>query len=223
MVISPFVAPALTERLRCRCMQTLTQRLANPTRFMELSGACCRGFGGAAAALIVYGLYLAFFASPADYQQGETVRIMYIHVPCAWLSMMVYALIAHLELRAAGVPPSPGRRLGKGRRADRRRLHVPGAVDRIALGQADVGHVLGVGCAADVGADPVLPLSRPDGAARPRSRTRPPRRSSPPCWLSSASRSCRSSSSRSNGGTRCISRRPTSPRPSIQACAGRCW
>jgi heme exporter protein C len=37
---------------------------------------------------------LAFFASPADYQQGETVRIMYIHVPCAWLSMMIYALIA---------------------------------------------------------------------------------------------------------------------------------
>jgi len=48
----------------------------------------------AAAALLVYGLYLAFFASPADYQQGETVRIMYIHVPCAWLSMMIYALIA---------------------------------------------------------------------------------------------------------------------------------
>ena len=44
--------------------------------------------------MLVYGLYLAFFASPADYQQGETVRIMYIHVPCAWLSMMVYALIA---------------------------------------------------------------------------------------------------------------------------------
>ena len=37
---------------------------------------------------------MAFFASPADYQQGETVRIMYIHVPCAWLSMMIYGLIA---------------------------------------------------------------------------------------------------------------------------------
>ena len=48
----------------------------------------------AAAALLVYGLYLAFFASPADYQQGETVRIMYIHVPSAWLSMMIYGLIA---------------------------------------------------------------------------------------------------------------------------------
>jgi heme exporter protein C len=48
----------------------------------------------AAAVLIAVGFYLSFFDSPADYQQGETVRIMYIHVPCAWLSMMVYGLIA---------------------------------------------------------------------------------------------------------------------------------
>ncbi len=75
-------------------MQTLTQRLANPTRFMELSARLLPWISAAAAVLLVYGLYLAFFASPADYQQGETVRIMYIHVPCAWLSMMIYGLIA---------------------------------------------------------------------------------------------------------------------------------
>ena len=75
-------------------MQTLTQQLANPTRFMDLSGRVLPWVSGIAAALIVYGLYLSFFDSPADYQQGETVRIMYIHVPCAWLSMMVYGLIA---------------------------------------------------------------------------------------------------------------------------------
>ena len=75
-------------------MQSLTQRLANPTRFMELSARLLPWISAAAAILLVYGLYLAFFASPADYQQGETVRIMYIHVPCAWLSMMIYGLIA---------------------------------------------------------------------------------------------------------------------------------
>jgi heme exporter protein C len=75
-------------------MQTITQRLANPTRFMELSARFLPWISAAAAILLVYGLYLAFFASPADYQQGETVRIMYIHVPCAWLSMMIYGLIA---------------------------------------------------------------------------------------------------------------------------------
>ena len=75
-------------------MQTLTQRLANPTRFMQISALVLPWLSGLAAVLLLYGLYLAFFASPADYQQGETVRIMYIHVPCAWLSMMIYGLIA---------------------------------------------------------------------------------------------------------------------------------
>jgi heme exporter protein C len=40
------------------------------------------------------GLYLSFFVAPADYQQGETVRIMFIHVPSAWLAMFCYTLIA---------------------------------------------------------------------------------------------------------------------------------
>ena len=75
-------------------MQTLTQRLANPTRFMQLSGTLLPIVAGAASVAILYGLYLAFFISPADYQQGETVRIMYIHVPSAWLAMMAYALVA---------------------------------------------------------------------------------------------------------------------------------
>ncbi len=39
-------------------------------------------------------MYLVFFVAPPDYQQGQTVKIMYIHVPAAWLGMMAYALIA---------------------------------------------------------------------------------------------------------------------------------
>ncbi|MFA5957373.1 heme ABC transporter permease [Hyphomicrobium sp.] len=75
-------------------MQTIMQRLANPTRFMELSARLLPWMTAVSAILLVWGLYLVFFDSPADYQQGETVRIMYIHVPCAWLSMMIYGLIA---------------------------------------------------------------------------------------------------------------------------------
>jgi heme exporter protein C len=74
--------------------QSLTQKLANPTRFMQLSGTLMPWFAGAAAALILYALYLAFFVAPEDYQQGQTVKIMFIHVPAAWLGMMGYALIA---------------------------------------------------------------------------------------------------------------------------------
>ena len=43
---------------------------------------------------MAYGLYLVFFVAPPDYQQGETVKIMYIHVPSAWLAMMGYGICA---------------------------------------------------------------------------------------------------------------------------------
>lgn len=44
--------------------------------------------------LFVLGFYLALFESPIDYQQGEFVRIMYVHVPSAWMSLMIYSIIA---------------------------------------------------------------------------------------------------------------------------------
>jgi heme exporter protein C len=75
-------------------MQTLTQRLANPTRFMELSRAILPWIAAGAALFIAYAMYLVFFVAPPDYQQGETVKIMYIHVPAAWLALMCYSLIA---------------------------------------------------------------------------------------------------------------------------------
>ncbi len=74
--------------------QTITQRLANPTRFMALSATLLPWLWGAATILIAYGLFLAFFRAPPDYQQGETVKIMFIHVPAAWLAMGGYLLVA---------------------------------------------------------------------------------------------------------------------------------
>ena len=75
-------------------MQTITQKLANPTRFMQLSGKLLPWLSGAAAVLIAVGLYMAFFTAPPDYQQGHTAKIMYVHVPAAWLAMFGYALVA---------------------------------------------------------------------------------------------------------------------------------
>lgn len=74
-------------------MPTLTQRLANPTRFMGLSARALPWLAGASALLIGIGLAMAFTAPP-DYQMGHTVKIMFVHVPAAWLSMFVYALVA---------------------------------------------------------------------------------------------------------------------------------
>jgi len=67
---------------------------ANPTRFLAFSARVLPWLAAATAVLLVAGLWLSFFASPADYQQGETVRIMYIHVPSAWLSMFGYGVMA---------------------------------------------------------------------------------------------------------------------------------
>jgi heme exporter protein C len=68
--------------------------LANPTRFLSLVGAVVPWLAALAVVLLGIGLYLAFFVAPADYQQGETVRIMFVHVPAAWLAMFGYVLIA---------------------------------------------------------------------------------------------------------------------------------
>jgi heme exporter protein C len=67
--------------------------LANPTRFLALADRIVPWLAAASAAVLAVGLYLGFTA-PEDYQQGSTVRIMYIHVPFAWLAMFCYALMA---------------------------------------------------------------------------------------------------------------------------------
>ena len=75
-------------------------RFANPARFMRLAGAALPWCAGATAVLFAAGLYLAILASPPDYQQGETVRIMYVHVPAAWMALFVYVSIAAASLAA---------------------------------------------------------------------------------------------------------------------------
>ena len=67
--------------------------LANPTRFVALADGLVPWLAFAAAATLAAGLWMGFTA-PEDYQQGITVRIMYIHVPFAWLSMFCYSLMA---------------------------------------------------------------------------------------------------------------------------------
>ena len=67
--------------------------LANPTRFLALAGRLIPWLAGLTVVLFAGGLALVI-RSPADYLQGETVRIMYIHVPAAWLSMLTYAIMA---------------------------------------------------------------------------------------------------------------------------------
>ena len=79
----------------------LLHRYANPAAFGRLSGQILPWTAGASAILLALGLYFALFSSPPDYQQGESVRIMYVHVPAAIMSKIVYGLMA--AAAAAGI------------------------------------------------------------------------------------------------------------------------
>ncbi len=69
-------------------------KYSSPASFYPLAGALIPWVAGAAAVLTVVGLYVGFFVAPTDYQQGEAYRIIYIHVPAAWMSMFIYVVMA---------------------------------------------------------------------------------------------------------------------------------
>ena len=69
-------------------------RFANPARFMRLSTALLPWCAIVAGVLIAIGFYGALFLAPPDYQQGDAVKIMYVHVPSAWMATFIYAAMA---------------------------------------------------------------------------------------------------------------------------------
>jgi heme exporter protein C len=72
----------------------LVHRYASPKTFYPFAGRLIPWLTGLTGVLLLVGLYQALFVAPPDYQQGESVRIMYVHVPAAWMSMFVYVLMA---------------------------------------------------------------------------------------------------------------------------------
>ena len=67
---------------------------ASPQTFYPLAGTLARWSALAAALLTAAGLYVGFFVAPTDAQQGEVYRIIFIHVPAAWMSMFIYLVMA---------------------------------------------------------------------------------------------------------------------------------
>jgi heme exporter protein C len=70
------------------------QVFANPNRFFQIADRLMPFLWTVTVLAFGVALYFAFFNSPADYQQGETVRIMYVHVPAASLALFAYVLMA---------------------------------------------------------------------------------------------------------------------------------
>ncbi|MDN3919143.1 heme ABC transporter permease CcmC [Roseateles violae] len=69
-------------------------RLAAPARFYAFAGAAAPWCWALALLTGLAGLYIGFFVAPTDYQQGESYRIIFIHVPAAWMSMLIYLVLA---------------------------------------------------------------------------------------------------------------------------------
>ena len=77
------------ENLRIRWFQW-----AAPQSFYPLAGRLWPWFAALAAVLALAGMYLGFFVAPTDFQQGEGYRIIFVHVPASWMSMVIYLAMA---------------------------------------------------------------------------------------------------------------------------------
>ncbi len=69
-------------------------KYASPASFYGLAGKLIPGFATLSVVLFIIGLYISFFVAPTDAQQGEAYRIIFIHVPAAWMSMFIYVVMA---------------------------------------------------------------------------------------------------------------------------------
>jgi heme exporter protein C len=77
-------------------------KYASPAKFYPLAGKLIPWCGWAAAVLTVIGLFIGLGIAPTDFQQGEAYRIIFIHVPAAWLSMFLYLVMAFWGALALG-------------------------------------------------------------------------------------------------------------------------
>ncbi|MFO1418648.1 MAG: heme ABC transporter permease [Methylotetracoccus sp.] len=78
-------------------MWPFLHKLASPKHFFRISGAMIPWLGAVTIVLLAMGLYLGLVVAPTDYQQGDSYRIMFIHVPSAWMSLFVYVFMALLS------------------------------------------------------------------------------------------------------------------------------
>ena len=78
-------------------------KFASPATFYPLAGKLIPWFAVAAAVLALVGLYIGLVAAPTDAQQGDAYRIIFIHVPAAWMSMFLYVVMAGWSAAALGL------------------------------------------------------------------------------------------------------------------------
>jgi heme exporter protein C len=79
---------------------TTMHRFASPARFLRLGAIVLPWSSALAVILIAVGLFLGLFVAPPDFQQGDSVRIIFVHVPAAWMALFIYSFMAALSAAA---------------------------------------------------------------------------------------------------------------------------
>ena len=85
---------AIRNKPRKNALVMFIHKMGSPPWFYNFSGKLVPWLWAVFCSLAAWALYLGLFKAPADYLQGESFRIMYIHVPSAWMSMMIYTSMA---------------------------------------------------------------------------------------------------------------------------------
>ncbi len=75
-------------------LPAIVHKFSSPKNFYTMSGKLIPWFVWSFLITLLAGLYYGFFVAPPDYQQGESYRIMFVHVPAAWMSMFIYMVMA---------------------------------------------------------------------------------------------------------------------------------
>ncbi len=75
-------------------LPAIVHKFSSPKNFYTMSGKLIPWFTWGFGLTLIVGLYYGFFVAPPDYQQGESYRIMFVHVPAAWMSMFIYMVMA---------------------------------------------------------------------------------------------------------------------------------
>ncbi|MFK5894533.1 MAG: cytochrome c biogenesis protein CcsA, partial [Pseudomonadota bacterium] len=81
------------KKQRTNALVTLYHKLGSPPSFYRISGYFFKWLLLLAIAFTIWGLYDGLVLAPADYQQGDSFRIIYVHVPAAWMSMFIYGIM----------------------------------------------------------------------------------------------------------------------------------
>lgn len=82
-------------------------KYSSPQALYPLAGKLIPWFAGAAVLFMLAGLYLGFFVAPTDFQQGDAYRIIFVHVPAAWMSMFLYVVMALWASLGLGLKARP--------------------------------------------------------------------------------------------------------------------